>query len=489
MSDGTDEGARRLAAALAAVDPVDRTPPATARRAAVLVLLAEGAAGSRIVLTRRRADLRSHPGQVALPGGRIEPGESAVAAALREAGEEVGLNPGSVAVLGTAPTFHVPPSRFWVVPVVARWERPHPLRPDPAEVDAVLEVDLADLRDRARWRRTPGVGRDASGWAWRLPAGDLLWGATALVVAGLLDVVAPGWQGGTAPDDLPADREERPWESAPRSPRPVRLGALPERPQAGLALATLAQVRAVRSALAAQGGMTGAHVAQAGAAVADAAARLAPGRGTVTVLAGPSTNGAVGLAAAAALAASGRSVEVVLLGEPSLAHQWADLVASGAIVRDVPDGPGEVVVDAMLGAAGRPPLAGRPASALRWLRRHDVPVLAVEVPSGLDAATGPRGDCVTADATVALGLPLAACGLPSAQVFLGDLVVADVGALPADWERVGLAGVPADLFAGGALLRLSEGAAGGDAGTPLQVAVSGRVGVRAVGVEPTLGGF
>jgi len=488
---GRDDLARRLAAALAAVPEADRTPPPTARTAAVLVLLGPGPQGTRLVLTRRRHDLRSHPGQVALPGGRIEAVESATAAAVREAGEEVGLDPSGVALLGTGPTFHVPPSRFWIVPVVAWWEHPHPLRPDPAEVEAVLEVDLADLVDPARLRRTPGVGRGRAGWAWRLRSGDLLWGATALVVRGLLDAVDPLWHGGLAPEDLPADREERPWEDAPRSPRPSRLGPLPTRLQADLPHPGAAGARVLRGLLEGAGVDPLRRAERAASAVALAVDRLVRpgdlGRGTqVTVLAGPSSNGAVGLAAAALLAAAGRDVEVVLLGPPRLPAQLASLRALGVPVRDAPEGPGAVVVDAMLGAGTVPPLHGGPAEALRWLRRHDVPVLAVELPSGIGPDAGPAGPCVAADATVALGLPLRACTLPSAQVFLGDLVVADLGAAPAAWARAGVPGVPADLFGAGPLVRLSEPSAGGDAGTPLQVAEED---VRAVGVEPTLGGF
>lgn len=462
----------RLAAALAAVPAADRTPPPTARTAAVLVLLADGPAGLRLVLTRRRDDLRSHPGQVALPGGRIEAGETPTAAALREAAEEVGLDAGGVALLGSGPTFHVPPSRFWIVPVVAWWERPHALRPDPGEVAAVLDVDLADLRDPSRWRRTPAVGRGRAGWAWRLRSGDLLWGATAQVVRGLLDAVDPEWHGGTSPDDLAPDREERPWELAPRAPRRARLGALPDVAQTLLPHAGLVHVRAVRAALAAAGLGPDRLAERAGTAVADAVGRLAA-TGPVTVLAGPSSNGSAGIAAALHLAAAGREVEVVLAGPPRRHDAPAALASAGVTVRDVPGDPGAVVVDALLGAAGRPPLTGVPAGAARWLRRHDVPVLAVEVPSGFGAAEGPAGTCVAADATVALGLPLAACALPGAQVFLGDLVVADLGLDAAAWARAGLAGVPPDLFGRGPLVRLTETAAGGDAGTPLQVDADG----------------
>ncbi|MEX2328492.1 MAG: CoA pyrophosphatase, partial [Nitriliruptoraceae bacterium] len=135
----------RLIALLDDVPPEDRRPPPAARAGAVLVLVEDTAEGPRIVLTRRRRDLRSHPGQVSFPGGRIDPGETVEQAALREAQEEVGVDPDSVEVVGIGTRFYIPPSRFWVVPVVARWVRPHELSENPWEVEQILRVPVADL--------------------------------------------------------------------------------------------------------------------------------------------------------------------------------------------------------------------------------------------------------------------------------------------------------------------------------------------------------
>lgn len=480
----------RLDAALATVDEASRTPPPGARIGAVLVLLEDGpeadVAGPRLVLTRRRPDLRSHPGQLSFAGGRLEPGETATVAALREAGEEIGLDPTSVTVLGHGPTFYVPPSRFWVVPVVARWHTPHPLVPEPREVAEVLHVGLDQLTDERRWRHTPVRGRSTDGrpsssWAWRLDD-DLLWGATALVVRMLLDAVEPDWAGGLAPDLLGDDRAEAPWLDAPRLPRRARLGSTaPERDQSAVPHVETVHLRALRALLDAAAGGPEPRAERAGRAVADVVRAMlvagghAADAGPVTVLVGPSSNGAAGLVAARLLAEAGTRVEVVTVGPPRLPAQAAALGALGVTVTSLDDHPlddsatpGIVVVDAMLGIGAEPPLRGRPAVAARWLRRHDVPVLAVDLPSGLSADEGLLGPCVTADVTVALGLPTPACADPGVQAFLGDLHLADLGATAEQLAAIGVVDTPADLFADGPLVRLMVQATAGDAGTPLQ---------------------
>jgi len=477
----------RLDTALATVPEAARTPPPGARVGAVLVLLEDGPGserdGPRLVLTRRRPDLRSHPGQLSFAGGRVEPGERPVDAALREAVEEIGLDPASVTVLGLGPTFYVPPSRFWVVPVVARWHAPHPLTPEPREVAEVLHVTLDALTDERRWRHTPMGPREGSTWAWQLDD-DLLWGATALVVRMLLDATVPDWSRGVTPDALGPDRAEEPWVTAPRQPRRARLGqALPERAQDTLPHVGVDQVRAVRAWLDAHGVGPAERAEHAGRALAEAARVLLSAShrqaidGPVTVLAGPSSNGSGGLVAARLLAAAGREVAVVTVGPPRIPAQThllrdlgVEVIALEQHPLDDSATPGVLVIDAMLGVGSRPPMHGRPAAVAVWLRRHDVPVLALDVPSGLSPDRGLRGPCVTADVTVALALPTIACAEPGAQAFLGDLHLADLGVPARAWAEAGVPGVPADLFADGPLVRLMVAAAAGDAGTPLQTA-------------------
>jgi hydroxyethylthiazole kinase-like uncharacterized protein yjeF len=476
----------RLRDALGTVPEEARTPPPGARVGAVLVLLEDGPAatarGPRIVLTRRRPDLRSHPGQLSFAGGRVEPGEGPIAAALREAGEEIGLDPTSATVLGSGPTFYVPPSRFWVLPVVARWHAPHPLVPEPREVAEVLHVDLADLTDERRWRHTPIASDDRSAWAWQLDD-DLLWGATALVVRMLLDATVPGWSGGRSAVSLGPEREKSPWVDAPRAPRRARLGtASPEHAQDGVPHVGVREVRAVRAWLDAHGVGPSERAEQAGRGVAAAVSQLLDaGRrtssGAITVLAGPSSNGSAGLVAARLLAAAGLPIEVITVGPPRIpaqTHLLRDLGIPVVALEEHPlddaASPGRLVIDAMLGVGSRPPMHGRPAAVAAWLRRHDVPVVAVDAPSGLSPDRGLRGPCVTADVTVALGLPTVACADPGAQAFLGDLHLADLGIPSAAWASVGVGGVPDGLFSAGPLVRLMVPDAAGDAGTPLQTA-------------------
>lgn len=192
--------------------------PAAARRAGVLALLSSPAspdgrhdADPSLLLTRRRDDLPRHGGQISFPGGRVESGETARQAALREAAEECAVQPGTVTVLGQLPTFYIPPSRYWVTVVVGRWDRPHPLEPDAGEVAAVVTVRLSQLREPDRWRVTELPERGTV-WAWQLDDGHLLWGATAIATAALLDIVDPDWSRGYRAEDLGPARTVRPWD-------------------------------------------------------------------------------------------------------------------------------------------------------------------------------------------------------------------------------------------------------------------------------------
>ena len=165
--------------------------PRVTRRAAVLILLGQGGAGYDLVLVEKRADLRSHAGQIAFPGGRIESVDvDPVAAALREADEEVGVRPDAVEILGVLPAAHIPRSGFDVTSVVGWWAHPTRLVPvDTSEIAAVHQVPVARLLDpanRSTWVHPGGF----SGPAFVLD--DLyVWGFTAYLLDGLFDLL--GW--------------------------------------------------------------------------------------------------------------------------------------------------------------------------------------------------------------------------------------------------------------------------------------------------------
>lgn len=168
------------------------TPTSGGRESAVLVLLAEEPdAGPDLLVLQRAATLRNHAGQPAFPGGAADPGDAdAAATALREANEEVALDPASVTVLAQLPRLWIPVSDFVVTPVLGWWHRPHPVHPrEPAEVAHVARLPVAELVDPANRLRV----RHPSGWIG--PAfsarGMLVWGFTAGVIATLLEM--GGW--------------------------------------------------------------------------------------------------------------------------------------------------------------------------------------------------------------------------------------------------------------------------------------------------------
>ncbi|BFI95571.1 MAG: hypothetical protein RSP_10810 [Rhodanobacter sp.] len=156
------------------------------RQAAVLLALREGGE-PRLVLTVRTDDLPSHAGQVALPGGRMEPGDAdALATALRESEEEIGLDPSLVTPLGYLDNFETI-SGYRITPVVARIDEHAVLKAAPGEVAEVFEVPLAFFLDPANLRRYTmefrGHRREMVEF---VHGGHRIWGATAAILLNLL---------------------------------------------------------------------------------------------------------------------------------------------------------------------------------------------------------------------------------------------------------------------------------------------------------------
>lgn len=163
----------------AALDSVQGTP------AAVLIALLAAEEGPQVILTQRTANLKNHPSQISLPGGRIEDGEKPSEAALREAWEEVALPPDKVEILGCLPAFETI-SDFRVRPFVAWVEQPVELLPDASEVADVFLVPLAVLIDKDNYRRET-IERDGVLHSYYVIAypGRRIWGVTAGILHSL----------------------------------------------------------------------------------------------------------------------------------------------------------------------------------------------------------------------------------------------------------------------------------------------------------------
>lgn len=168
-----------------------------ARSSAVLILLADGAGGSDdgatdpdVLITLRASTLSAHAGQPAFPGGRTEPGEDAVATALREATEETGLDPSGVTPLLQLQDLYLDFSRHLVQPVLAHWHTPGPVAPvDPAETEAVVRVPIRRLVDPANRGRIRLSGGHL-GPAFAID--DLvIWGFTGILLDAVLEL--GGW--------------------------------------------------------------------------------------------------------------------------------------------------------------------------------------------------------------------------------------------------------------------------------------------------------
>jgi 8-oxo-dGTP pyrophosphatase MutT (NUDIX family) len=167
-------------------------PPPPHRRAAVLVPVVFRATGPNLVLTQRAANLRDHSGQVALPGGKIDPSDPGPAdAALREAFEEIGLPPESVRLLGYLDPY-LSGTGFLVTPVIGLVSEEATFRPNPSEVADVFEVPLSVLMDRERYRLRSREWQGRTRWFYALPFGErLIWGVTAGILNNLRERLYP----------------------------------------------------------------------------------------------------------------------------------------------------------------------------------------------------------------------------------------------------------------------------------------------------------
>jgi 8-oxo-dGTP pyrophosphatase MutT (NUDIX family) len=173
------------------LDASARQRLAVLKPAAVLVPVIDRPRGLSVLFTRRRDDLSSHPGQIAFPGGRVDDSDDGpLAAALREAEEEVGLPAAAAEPLGFLDAYQTG-TGYRIVPVVALIDAAFTPRPAPAEVADVFEVPLAFLLDPANHQRDSGVWRGAQRWFYVMPYGEhRIWGATAGMVRNLYERLA-----------------------------------------------------------------------------------------------------------------------------------------------------------------------------------------------------------------------------------------------------------------------------------------------------------
>ena len=193
MSDLRDRLTRALAVSSADSSDFDLTPSLdahegmTLRAAGVLVPIIERADGPNVVLTKRSSHLAQHPGQIAFPGGKVDPTDTGPrAAALREAREEIGLPADAAEVLGHLPV-HRTGTGFEMTPVLALVSAFDPI-PEAGEVDEVFDVPLSVVGDVSRYRVEARYWRGVLRKYYVVPHGPYyIWGATARILLGLAD--------------------------------------------------------------------------------------------------------------------------------------------------------------------------------------------------------------------------------------------------------------------------------------------------------------
>ena len=173
------------------LEKLNAAAKAPLRDAAVLLLIVNHAEGPTVVFTQRTAHLHDHAGQISFPGGRTHAEDlTPERTALREAEEEIGLDPARVQVLGRLPIYRTG-TGFEVTPIVGWAEPPLEYRPDPHEVEAVFEVPLAFLLDPSNHRYESAFFKGRMRNYWAMPYGRrFIWGATAGMLVTLQRILA-----------------------------------------------------------------------------------------------------------------------------------------------------------------------------------------------------------------------------------------------------------------------------------------------------------
>lgn len=175
------------------LNPDIQTPARQDLRAAgVLIALMRGRGGTRVVLTKRSSALKHHPGQIAFPGGAVDPDDAdVVQAAQREAWEEIGLEPDNTEVLGRLPP-HQTVTGFQVTPVIAFVRDHFTPKPEPGEVDEVFSVPLSHVTDIHQFQIQSRIWAGQRRYYYTVPYGPYyIWGATARIFRALGEGMSP----------------------------------------------------------------------------------------------------------------------------------------------------------------------------------------------------------------------------------------------------------------------------------------------------------